>query len=263
MTDILNGNRFAYMQPFPEGKFLPKSSFCAGLKCSIFHRGQPKRERNSRCTNCWGDDHMRHQCEYETCCKVCHESGHKPGSEDCKYYENRQKDVIAFGGKDDPLSNFYECEIKIFGFNHPTSEHAFQYAKAIRSGDMLRATSIREAATPLEAKRIGKQVTTSDQWEDTKDEVMREIIEKKINQCSELKDQLLKIGKQSTIVEAVYDDYWGSGLDKTGTLHTTHKKWPGKNVLGKIFMDTIKNKKVGRNPSTLTPSAPAQRGKRS
>ena len=250
MADILNGNRFAYIHPLPIGKFLPKTSFCAGLKCSIFHHGQPKRERNLRCTNCWGDDHLRHQCEYEKCCKVCHEPGHKPGSEDCRHYENRQKDVIAFGGKDDPLSNFYECEIDIFGFKHPTSEHAFQYAKAMRSGDIMRAMSIREATTPLEAKQIGKQVTTSDQWEDTKEDVMREIIEKKFDQCKELKDELSKIEKPITIVEAVYDDYWGSGLDKLGTIHTKQRKWPGKNALGKIFADLIKNKKI----NTQTPN---------
>jgi hypothetical protein len=75
MTDILNRTRFAYIHPLPKAKFLPKTSFCARLKCTIFHRGQPKRERNLGCTNCWGDNHLRHECKYKKSCKVCHESG--------------------------------------------------------------------------------------------------------------------------------------------------------------------------------------------
>ena len=41
MTEILNGNRFVYMEPLANKKFLPRTSFCAGLKCMIYHEGQP------------------------------------------------------------------------------------------------------------------------------------------------------------------------------------------------------------------------------
>ena len=142
MTDILNGNRFVYMQPMEDDKFLPRSSFCAGLSCSIFHSGQPKRSVNMLCSNCWGDDHWRHQCEYEACCKVCKEPGHKPGSNLCKFYDGKQKDILAFSGSGDVLSNFFPCDINVFGMIHSSAEHAFQYSKAMRSGDTLRAAQI-------------------------------------------------------------------------------------------------------------------------
>ena len=46
-TEILNGNRFIYMEPLAEGRFLPRTSFCAGLKCVILHEGQLKNERKN------------------------------------------------------------------------------------------------------------------------------------------------------------------------------------------------------------------------
>ena len=127
---------------------------------------------------------------------------------------------------------------------HSSAEHAFQYSKAMRSGDTLRAAKIREAPTALDAKRIGGQVMASDQWLETQENVMTEVIETKFKQVPEFQDKLMKTDlKNVTIVEAAYDDVWGSGLDKNGTLNTTMKAWPGKNGLGKLFMNIIKSKK--------------------
>ena len=36
------------------GKFLPKHSECAGLKCTISHKSQPTNNRSLKCTNCCG-----------------------------------------------------------------------------------------------------------------------------------------------------------------------------------------------------------------
>jgi hypothetical protein len=60
MTEILNGNRFIYMEPLANKKFLPRTSFCAGLECMIYSVS----ERKKLCTNCWANDHLRFQCEY-------------------------------------------------------------------------------------------------------------------------------------------------------------------------------------------------------
>ena len=54
MTSVLNGNRFIYIKPLPEGKFLPRVSYCAGLRCNIHHWGQPKYKRKLLCKICWG-----------------------------------------------------------------------------------------------------------------------------------------------------------------------------------------------------------------
>ena len=156
---------------------------------------------------------------------------------------------------------------------HDSAEHAFQYSKAMRSGDTLRAAKIREAPTAIDAKRIGGQVMVSDQWLDTQETVMTEVksrkyqgvfevksrvktwqvrvIESKFKQVKEFQDKLLSIDtKTVTIVEAAYDDMWGAGLDKNGTLKTAMKAWPGKNGLGKLFMDIVRSKKY-KQPQTF------------
>lgn len=58
MTCILNGNRFIYAKSLAEGTFLPRTATCAGLRCFIYHYGQPSAKRTPRCTNCWEEHHF-------------------------------------------------------------------------------------------------------------------------------------------------------------------------------------------------------------
>ena len=59
MTSVLNGNRFVYVAPLSPGTSLDRVHHCAGLRCLIFHYGQPKHEKKFLCTNCWDTDHTR------------------------------------------------------------------------------------------------------------------------------------------------------------------------------------------------------------
>ena len=45
MTSILNGKRFLFIEPLPDGKSLPRFNYCAGVQCKNFHFRQPKRNR--------------------------------------------------------------------------------------------------------------------------------------------------------------------------------------------------------------------------
>ena len=126
MTSVLNGNRFIYIEPLPEGKFLPKVSYCAGLRCNIYHWGQPKHKRNTVCRRCWKDDHATYECKNEETCKVCKQSGHNPGDADCEFYAKKQPNIVPCVGKDNPLSNFFACDLKVFGEKHVSAEHAYQ-----------------------------------------------------------------------------------------------------------------------------------------
>ena len=45
------------------------------------------------------------------------------------------------------------CEIDIFGMKHRSAEHAYQYVKAMRSGDVARANLIKDSRTALDAKK--------------------------------------------------------------------------------------------------------------
>ena len=68
-----------------EGRSLPRTSYCAGLRCFIYHYGQPSYKRVPLCTNCWNNTHYTKECKNEALCKVCKKPGHKPGDSVCEH----------------------------------------------------------------------------------------------------------------------------------------------------------------------------------
>ena len=65
---------------------------------------------------------------------------------------------------------------------------------------------------------------------------MTEIIQAKFDQIPKFRESMSKAKKSGSVfVEATYDDYWASGLDKSGTIHTRPSSWPGQNKLGEIL----------------------------
>ena len=174
MTGIPNGNRFTYAKALPQGTFLPRSSNCAGLKCFIYYYGQPSNKRTPYCTQCWEDSHIKRDCPNNPRCKVCKAEGHKPGDPECKHFTEPLANVVPFAGESNCLSNFYPCEINIFGLKHRSAEHAYQYVKAMRSGDIPRATEIQSAKSALDAKKIGNMVAPSPSFTDNQVTLMTE-----------------------------------------------------------------------------------------
>ncbi|KAK3086423.1 hypothetical protein FSP39_018255 [Pinctada imbricata] len=186
-----------------------------------------------QCYNCWDEGHKSSDCKNEQKCRVCLKTAHNPGSPECEFYTTA-KNVVVFKGKDNPISNFFQCEIRVFGENHQSAEHAFQLTKAIRAGNLEAADKVRTSKTALDAKRVGNTIRTPDKWETEQYEVMENIIYSKAEQVDEFRTKLESCGANSTFAEATVDSLWGTGLDVKATLHTDPLKWPGKNELGKI-----------------------------
>ena len=255
MTDIANGNRFVYVKPLEEKTSLPRHGICAGLPCSIFHKGQPSVKKTPRCNRCWSNDHFTNQCTNNKCCKVCKKPGHEPGDNDCEFYTEPKTNIVAFNGKNNILSNFYPSEIKVFGVVHKSAEHAYQYTKAMRTGDTVRATMIQEAPTAYDAKMLGNKVATSDQFEDTKVTMMQEILDAKAAQVQEFHETLLNSHPKTSFVESTFDEFWGSGLDKHGTVNTDSKAWPGINKLGRLIGKLAKQIRKNNPAENSTNSA--------
>lgn len=67
----------------------------------------------------------------------------------------------------------------LYGVTHKSAEHAFQFAKAMRCGDQNAAAQIQSATDALSAKRIGDKVKTNEQWNNTCEKVMTEVVENK------------------------------------------------------------------------------------
>lgn len=256
MTSVLNGNRFLYIEPLKEGKHLPRINYCAGLRCKLFHFGQPKFQRQLTCTKCWATDHTMKFCKNNPRCKVCKLEGHKPGDKTCPSYES-QNNVIAFNGEDNILSNFFPCELNMYGFTHKSAEHAFQYTKAVRCGDLDTAKTILEAKDALSAKRLGDKIRPNEQWADTRESVMTEIIENKCVQVQRFREKLRSVKKDTIFAESTYNDTWGTGLNKEATENTKIEAWPGKNLLGQIISKI--SKKIRKRKKSDQWSKPSQK----
>ncbi|CAA2367810.1 Uncharacterized domain COG3236 / GTPcyclohydrolase II [Xylella phage Bacata] len=132
------------------------------------------------------------------------------------------KTIGSFTGPHRFLSNFWSVAIAFEGHSYRTVEHAFQAAKTFDEDERRR---IRNEPDAGGAKRRGKTVTLREDWEEVKEDVMRNLLRQKFG-TEPLKSKLLKTGK-SKLVEGNWwgDTYWGVCDGK------------GKNRLGEILME--------------------------
>lgn len=163
---------------------------------------------------------------------------------------------LCFFGKIFPLSNFYECTVKLHDQEFPTSEHAFQYYRATLTGQMGIAEEILSAETPREAKRLGDSTDVSSElqpvWEDTIASVMESVCQHKFSQNTEAKNFLLGTGERE-LVEASVDKFWGCGVSLQDPALRNKSTWTGRNTLGRIL---VKVRSRLRDESSLPLAVP-------
>ena len=214
--------------------------------------------------NCWEESHYTKECPNKKRCKVCKSEGHEPGNCECEYYTETASDVIPFAGQDNCLSNFFPCDLKLFGVNHKSAEHAFQYVKAMRSGDLPRASAIQVAKSALDAKKIGKLVVPSPSFSTNQIQIMTEIIKAKAEQVPVFAEYLKRHENSHVFVETTYDNFWASGLDKDATIHTYVEAWPGANKLGRIMTEIASClRQPPSSPQSPQPQSPQQQSPQS
>lgn len=127
MTSILNGTRFIYIEPIPDGKSLPKFNIFAGLRCKILHFGQSKNNHILRYSNFWKADQTQSTLEKWFLLKSVSFLGPKRTP---RYDHEIQKHITPFSGSQEvlsfrhanktstgsninPLNNKYICRISI------------------------------------------------------------------------------------------------------------------------------------------------------
>ncbi len=123
------------------------------------------------------------------------------------------------------FSNFSPHGITLKGLWWPTTEHYFQ---AQKFADTSHEEAIRRAKTPKQAADMGrdrKRPLRAD-WEQVKDEIMREAVRQKFRTHKDIRQVLLETDDKELIENAPSDYYWGIGADGSG-----------KNMLGKILME--------------------------
>lgn len=106
-----------------------------------------------------------------------------------------------------------------------STEHYFQAQKYAGTPyeEMVRQTN-----TPKEAAAMGRDRSfpLRKDWEQVKDDVMREAVRAKFTQYPNLRTLLLSTGDAELIEHTVNDVYWADGGDGSG-----------RNMLGKILME--------------------------
>lgn len=152
------------------------------------------------------------------------------------------------------LSNFYlhpitinEPSLGLFG-TYPSTEHAYAAAKAMNVSDHNR---IRDAATPGEAKRLGRETVLTPHWEDgLKVLVMNAVLRVKFSD-PELGGRLCATGRAKLVEGTLWNDrIWGVDLQAfDGELDPASPHpagFPGANLLGKLLMFLRSDLQSGR-----------------
>jgi hypothetical protein len=123
------------------------------------------------------------------------------------------------------FSNFSRHHIFLKDKIWKTSEHYFQAQKF--AGTEFEE-KVRQAPTPMEAANLGRnrKFPLRKDWEESKDDIMREALRAKFTQNKELKRILLETDDAILIEHTHNDFYWADGGDGSG-----------KNMLGKLLME--------------------------
>ena len=218
MSPFINGDRLVYIFPNPTPP-LPKESVIGGQPCRIWHKSQ------------------------QNFCKRCDSHGHRTSDVDVCESFNPDEAVIPFRADSNPLSNFFKCSITLDDRVFQSSEHAFQFTKAMFLKSDNLAESIYSASSPHEAKTIAAQLISHNNmadWLKINVDVMRKILRAKWN-CSGRFRQTLMSTSGMTIAEATSDMFWGVGVAPNLALHTKPNKFLGRNQLGRSLMELRDN----------------------
>ena len=162
--------------------------------------------------------------------------------------ENTEETIYFYEGF---MSNFYKSKITIDGIEYSTSEHYFQAQKFIYPGASQRSIEygmlVASQSTPNKSKILANQKTGGgykwrtqlndiinsypdvkmrSDWEQIKDDVMRNALYYKFTQNPALRQQLKDTGNKKLVEHTKRDKYWGDGGDGSGL-----------NKLGQLLME--------------------------
>ena len=136
---------------------------------------------------------------------------------------------IKFKGPGSSFSNFYAVPLHMWGMTFASSEHAFQYRKAVEMNQHVTAEKIRQAPTARDAQLVAKTIQTNDRWSHIKQSVMYELIQEKAKQCPTFHKDL-QASEGRLLVEDTPHEYWGRGQSGSGL-----------NMLGRLLMTLREN----------------------
>lgn len=141
--------------------------------------------------------------------------------------------INSFKGDYFFLSNLYPIRLELYGVTYPSVEHYYQSMKT--TDDSVRKAIV-EARTASVAKRIGKNASLKENWDEIKDITMLKALEMKFDSLYSLLGRKLCLTYPLQLEEGNnwHDNYWGNCYCKKC------KDIEGRNRLGKYLMSIRK-----------------------
>lgn len=135
---------------------------------------------------------------------------------------------LHFNGTRNYLSNFYQCKAKYYDRTFSSAEAAYQWTKAIITGQRDIATKIEYCNSGPIAKQLSKtleHINNHSFWINNRKDILTYIVTKKFVENPHLMFMLKNTGS-TTLIENTTDNYWGIGKNNDGS-----------NEMGKILMN--------------------------
>ena len=178
-----------------------------------------------------------HASQYDACKRCRHLDHNQLETDKCDAFMH-DDDVIAFRSPNYVLCNFYVDSLFVYDRHFTSVEQAYQWKKMKHIKQEAFALEITKAKTPSKAKQIANRVPQNllEDWHFIKLDVMKQILDAKLEQCSKFRDELSK-SQGKRIIEATQDTYWASGLPPYLSTTTKPEYFPGENWLGRILED--------------------------
>lgn len=137
------------------------------------------------------------------------------------------------------FSQWYPSPFTVDNVLYKTAEHWMMAQKARLFNDHDVEGQIINAATPNEAKALGRQVKDfhAATWEAACFDIVVEGNKHKFSQNSDFKEYLLTTGDKVIVEASPVDPVWGIGLPQENAKSANPHTWRGLNLLGFALME--------------------------
>lgn len=176
--------------------------------------------------------------EYTYWAKVANDYAAKYGMkvDDFRAYDkNNSITFNSYNKSTNVFSNFYPCKLQYNGINFHSAEQLFFYLCTTTKPDLQRLIMQQPNALAVKKLHIPDENLNAD-FEQTRIQIMRTVLQVKYNYCAEYRKALQESGDKDLIEYAFWWDlFWGATTNKTG------KYYVGINAVGRLHMELRKN----------------------
>ena len=164
-----------------------------------------------------------------------HNAHHQRPAHQTRYY--------LVQGREDPLSNFYQCQLNITtqgkSYDYSSVEQAFQHQKALTLNEPHMANSILAESDPGRVKHHASSMKSHKDiaiWENRELDTMTGLLQDKFRMSKAFHDKLIST-RQAVLLHSVPNPYWGIGIATTDICHPFDPKAiKGHNIFGELLM---------------------------